>query len=186
MRFIKIQSLSLAVIIGLAVAAISLGLLGLTSPAVAQGQTESVNLAPRAQAQPDFVITIIFTDPFSVEIQDLSGNVIGEGDHEGKVRCNGDNCNRNTQLTFGIPLTDPFEIEYKFTSRQAFDPEAAALVVAGTGTIASRGQKERFSFTATFRDNRDGTVSVTYVASRPDASFRIPRTPGTFEIISRQ
>ena len=60
------------------------------------------------------------------------------------------------------------------------------LLVGGKGTVSNDGQKERFLFTATFENNRDGTVAVRYEASRPDASFVIPRVPGRFEISRRR
>ena len=187
MRFIKIHSLVLAMAVGLAGLFITLGLLATTSSVLAEG-AELEGIVPMSQALApgdNNIITVIFTDPLNIPITDLSGNFIGEGIHIGDVRCKSNKCNRNTELQFTIPLTDPV-YTYKFTTRQAFDPEAGRAVVAGTGTISSRGQKERFSFTATFEDNRDGTVSVTYVASRPDASFIVPRSPGTFTIMSRQ
>lgn len=187
MGFIKIQALLLAVFIGLGAAFVSLGLLGETSVVLAKGQalTESApNMQPPPPSDDDLIITVWFTDPLSIPIMDLSGNVIGEGIHEGKARCNGNACNQRTELQFTIWLTDPV-YTYKFSTRLASDSEARTVVVAGTGTISSNGQKERFSFTATFQDNGDGTVSATYVASRPDASFIIPRSPGTFTIVSR-
>jgi hypothetical protein len=100
--------------------------------------------------------------------------------------------------TFTVVLTDPVPIQITDLSgnvvgegvsegelRQAFDLEAERVVVAGTGTKSSDRSKERFSFTATFRNNRDGTLSVTYAASRPDASFVVPEVPGTFEVRTR-
>ena len=190
MRVTKIQSLLLAVGIGLAAVFIWLGFSGMTSSVLAQG-SEPEGAVPESRAPSDDVIIVVFTDPFpaNVEIMDLSGNVIGEGRHSGEVRCNGNSCNHKSLLQFTVPLTDPLsltEYEYKFTTRQAFDPVEERAVVAGVGTISSRGQKERFSFIATFQHNGDGTVSVTYVASRPDASFIIPRSPGMFTILSRR
>jgi hypothetical protein len=195
MRFIKMRSLLLAVISGLAAVLISIGLLGL-SPALAQERELSGPVRQAAPEQPppddDFVIIVVFTDPAKIQITDLSGKVIGEGEHGGEVRCNRNKCSQKTQLSFGVPLTDPTVYEYKFTTRQAIDPEAERAVVGGTGTISNRGQKERFSFTATFQNNKDdhnrndGTVSVTYQASRPDASFMIPKSPGSFRIFRRR
>jgi hypothetical protein len=72
------------------------------------------------------------------------------------------------------PLISTAEYQYKFKTWQAHDLDARRLVVAGSGTILNGDQKERFLFTATIQDNRDGTLAVTYVASRPDASFIIP------------
>jgi hypothetical protein len=179
----KLRSFLLAVAMGLAMVLISTSLLE-TSPALARERagTEPVRLDPPAQAPPpeDFLFIVVFTDDLSI-ITYLSGNVIGEGEHGGEVKCNGDNCSKKTQLT--VPYGS---VEYKFTTRQALDPEEDRVVVAGSGKISSLGQKERFLFTATFEDNRDGTVRVTYVASRSDASFIIPRAPGTFSISSRR
>ena len=50
---------------------------------------------------------------------------------------------------------------------------------------AARVKKSGFLFTATFQDNQDGTVSVRYEASRPDASFIIPQAPGRLEFRRR-
>lgn len=192
MASIKMRPLLLAVIIGLGAVFVSIGVLGM-SPALA-GELEvtgSASLAPRQQAQPYefFAFGVVFTDPAIVQITDLSGNVVGEGVHVGSVKCNRDNCSKTTQLDFTIWFADPrpneSEYEYKFKTLQALDPEEERVVVAGTGTISSRDQQERFRFTATFQNNRDGTVSVTYVASRPDASFVIPKTLGTFTIYSK-
>ena len=189
MASIKMRSVLLAVIIGLGAVFVSIGVLGM-SPALAQDlqATGSVSLAPPQQAEPDdgIVIIVVFTDPFNVQITDLSGNVVGEGEHGGQVRCNGNNCSQKTQLDFTIYLTEPWSLEYKFTTRQTLDPVEERVVVGGMGTISSRGQKERFLFTATFQNNRDGTVTVRYEASRPDASFIIPAAPGTFRISSRR
>ena len=125
---------------------------------------------------------MVFTDLLDIEITDLSGNVVGEGQHEGKVRCSGNsNCSQATQLQL-----NGIEYEYKFKARQALDPDERRAVVEGTGTIVRDDKKERFLFTATFEDNRDGTVRVRYEASRPDASFRVPKSPGTFGIYSRR
>lgn len=190
MRFIKIWSYLLAVMGGLAAVLISIGLLGL-SPALAhEGELTGPvrQAAPEQPQQPvdDFVFFVVFTDPAVIEITDLSGNVVGEGTHEGSVRCNRDKCSQKTQLQFTPFFTDPAVYEYKFSTRQALDLVAESVVVAGKGTISSNGQKERFLFTATFENNGDGTVSATYVASRPDASFMIPRSPATFRIFRRQ
>lgn len=45
--------------------------------------------------------------------------------------------------------------------------------------------KERFIFTATFLNNRDGTLWVRYEASRPEASFIIPKAAGTVYFLKR-
>lgn len=185
MRLIRIQFLILAVVVGLGALFISLGFLGMTPSALAQGpQAEAIVPVSQAPPEDDFRFFVVFTDPFGVDIEDLSGNVVGEGVHSGKAKCHRDICSQKTELQLTIPLTDPWSVEYKFASRQALDPVEERVVVAGTGTISSRAQKERFSFTATFQNNSDGTVSVTYVASRPDVSFFVPNTPGTFRIFS--
>jgi len=188
MQFIRVQSFLLAVVIGFATVLISLGALGMMAPALAQGPELEKNV-PVAQPPPpddDWFFIIVFTDPAKIEITDLTGNPAGEGTHVGEVRCNRNNCSQKTQLDLTLPLTDPWSVEYKFTTRQALDPVEERAVVEGQGTISSRrGQKERFSFTATFQNNRDGTVWVRYEASRSDASFIIPRAPGRLEFQSR-
>jgi len=192
MGFKRIQVLLLAAVIGLVAAFISLGLLGTVSPALAQEIEPAgpIKPAPRMQAPaPELdLITVVLSDIVHLEITDLSGNVVGEGTHKGKLRCIGDNCNQRTEVSFTRVFAPPYrtdvEYDYRFASRLALDPIAESVVVEGTGTISRDGQKERFSFTATFENNRDGTVSATYVASRPDASFRIPSSPGTFTIES--
>lgn len=186
-RFIKVQFLSLTLFIGLAAVFILLGLLGSTSVVLAKGQelTVAANLESRMQPLLQLSHSVVFTDPAVIKVQDLFGNV-GEGIHTGEVRCTGgDNCNKKTQLQFTSSFTDVGVLSYQFKTLQALDPERRRSVVAGTGTIYNNGQRERFLFTATFDDNRDGTIAVTYVASRPDASFMIPRSPGTFWITSR-
>ncbi len=173
MGFIKIGSSLSAVMIGLAVALISLGALGMMSPAPAQEPDLEINV-PVAQAPgPAISFVVVFTDPAIIDIQDLEGGVIGEGTHTGKMRCS-NKCSQKTQLQLNGDV-----YEYQFKTRQDLDPVGRRAVVAGTGTINSNGQKERFLFTATFQDNRDGTIRVTYVASRPDASFILPESPGT-------
>ena len=189
MRLLRIQPLLLAAALGIGAVFVSLGLLGETSVVLAEGQslTESVpSMQPPPPSDDDIVIIWppVYTEDLSIPITDLYGNFIGKGIHEGKVRCNKNTCNQKTELQFTIPVTD-YVYTYKFSTRVALDPEARIAVVGGTGTISSKGQKERFSFTATFQDNSDGTVSATYVASRPDASFIVPTSPGTFTIVSR-
>ncbi len=187
MSFVKIRSLSLAVIIGVCALFISLNLLVMTSTVLAQEQasTEHVNLEPMMQPPaPQIVHVVVFTDPAVHVVQDLAGNAIGDGVHLGDVQCRGDNCNRKTQLDLLIG-SDRVGYEYRFKTLKALDPEARRSIVAGTGTMYSGAQKVRFSFTATFEDNGDGTVAVTYFASRQDASFRIPASPGRFEIMNQ-
>lgn len=189
MRFIKIRSLSLAVVIGLAVVFLSLDLWGTESVLAQEPQKQTLTgppnleLAPRMQPLPQIVHVVVFTDPANHAVLDLAGNSIGEGVHLGEVRCKGDNCNHKTQLDLLVG-SERIGYEFQFKTLLTLDIEGRRSVVAGIGTI-SGPQKERFSFTATFEDNRDGTVSVTYIASRPDASFIIPSSPGTFGIFSK-
>ena len=173
MGFIKISSFLSAVMIGLTAALISLGALGMMSPALAQEPDLAIDV-PVAQVSPqDLYAVVVFTDPAIIDIQDLQGVVIGEGTHMGKVRCS-HNCSQKTQLQLnGVAY------EYQFKTRQVVDPEQRRIIVAGTGTIDSNGRKGRFSFTATFQDNEDGTIRLTYETSRPDASFIVPNSAGT-------
>jgi len=85
-------------------------------------------------------------------------------------------------LGFDIDSEEPTVYEYKFGTRLALNAEEQVVVVEGRGAISGGGEKERFSFTATFRNNGDGTVFVAYAASRPDASFIIASAPGSFDI----
>ena len=183
------RSILLAVIGCLAMVFILLATLGMMSPVLAlERVSESlVRLDPLVQIQApggSLVFTAVLTEHITT-IADQSGNDIGPGLFGGDVRCNTNNCSKGTLLQF-IADPDQTEYEYKFTDRLALDPIAERALVAGTGTISRLGQKERFSFTAVFQNNRDGTVSVTYEASIPDASFVIPQAPGTFNIFSRQ
>ncbi|MEZ4619837.1 MAG: hypothetical protein R2867_30640 [Caldilineaceae bacterium] len=88
-------------------------------------------------------------------------------------------------MQFTIPLTD-WSFEYKFTTRQVVDPTAERVVIAGTGTIFTGGKREQFTFIATMQNNRDGTIFIKYEASRPDASFILPKAPGTFTLSKRR
>ena len=123
--------------------------------------------------------------PYVTSITDLAGNPVGEGEHRGEIRCDGNNCSQATNLQITLPLTWTGEYEYRFTARQAVDPDERSAVVAGEGTWSNNGESERFSFTASFRDNRDGTVWVKYEASRSDASLIIPAAPGRLEFGSQ-
>jgi len=149
MQGLRIWRIFLVVVGGVALVAMSLVVLTV-SPALAQGSEPAVKV-PLAQPPPpdddDLQFIAFFTDELSIPITDQSGNVIGEGKHLGQVRCNRNNCSHKTNLE----LLNT-EYEYKFSTRQALDPEAERAVVAGTGTISGRGQKARFSFTATFED----------------------------------
>jgi len=130
-----------------------------------------------AQALARFSLTL---PGATVNITDLSGAEIGEGIHEGEINCNpSENCNKKTHLSF---LINTAEYEYRFSEIQAIDIEARRAIVAGVGTVIINGQRNRFLFTATFEDIGFGNISTTYVASRPDASFLIPSTPGVMEI----
>jgi hypothetical protein len=114
-----------------------------------------------------------------VEVYDLSGSLIGEGKHEGILKCVAENCSHKAVLYFTTPPTNIAEYEYKFKNIQAVDLDARRVIVSGEGTISNNGQKDRFQFTATFQDIGDGTLSVRYEASNPNASFSIPEYPGT-------
>lgn len=180
MKMERLGYLLLTVAIGFAAVLLFVGLMDVSS-ANAQG---NASVLPVQRQKYDFgfeiLATVVFTDPASVEITDLAGEILGEGQHVGELVCHGDNCNKKTQLSF-----EGTEYEYKYSTRLAIDPEARRVVVAGIGTISNSEKKKRFSFTAIFEDNRDGTVNVIYQASRPDASFIIPRAPGGFDIRSR-
>lgn len=180
MKSERMRPLFWAVAIGIAACLVLVGVFGL-SPAQAH------DLEPVVQRpEPTLDFSVVFTDPAiynqTVEIIDLSGNVVGEGTHWGEVKCRGDNCNHKTMLTLGLPLMEPVAYEYKFTTILGVDLVGERVLVAGIGTISSDTQKERFSFTAVFENNRDGTVSTTYEASIPDASFVVPNTPGNYII----
>ena len=191
MRFVRATTLVTALAIGLAAVFLSLVLLGTAAPAMAQvrAQPAAASLAPHLQPPPaELNFTVVFTDPAALEITDLSGNVVGRATHEGAVRCRGTNCNQKTEVQFAVPLTGPYResAEYRFSTRQALDPGSETAVVAGSGVLNSRFLRERFLFTATFANNGDGTINVIYAASRPDASFRIPAAPGTFEVTAQR
>lgn len=185
MKSTRIRAFVSAVVAGPAAALISFGLLSMIAPAVAH-----------AQPLVEFAVSL---PESSIEFRDLSGNPLGEGLHGGSVSCDGTYCVQATVIqydpcqiltdpycTVGNVTTDP-EIVYRFMTRQSLDPVNERVVVGGTGTTISRnGGTVAFSFVATFQNNQDGTVSVTYVASRPDASFVIPRAPGTIAIVRRQ
>ena len=167
----KKSVLLLAVSISLAVVVILFGSLGMTAS---------------AQAAPNTIL-VTFIDTSPIQYTDLSGNIIGEGVHVGELRCVGDICNQKIEFepVSPQPTSETVVFEYKFKSRQAFDPVAERVVVSGTGTILSGGSKIRFLFTGVLQNNWDGTVQVTYIASRPDASFIFPTVPGTFSILSK-
>ena len=182
----KVRILLVVVVIPLTVVFSLLGFFRAATPVEASGEArvaaKAEDLWPSAKPELELQYRIPLTDPdyIALEILDLSGNILGEGLHFGRVKCNGDNCSQQTTI-----VLDGVEYTYKFSSREAHNPDERRLVVAGRGTLTNGRQKERFSFTATFEDNRDGTVKTTYFASRPDASFVVPETPGRFEIRSR-
>ncbi|MGD2027062.1 MAG: hypothetical protein PVI99_04530 [Anaerolineales bacterium] len=163
------------------------GLLGKTATVHAQEKStrEKMDLTLKIHAAPN-IILVTFTDTSPIQYTDLSGNVIGEGMHVGELLCIGDNCNQKVKFE---PIsagqnTEPVVFEYKFKSKQAFDPVTERVVVSGTGTLSNAGQKTRFSFTGVFENNGDGTVKVTYISSTPEASFIFPAAPGTFDVFS--
>lgn len=166
MYFIKLRSRLSVLIISIVVLIISLGISGMVSPAL-QPVTEKD-------------IILMKSDGLDiVEVYDLSGSLIGEGKHEGILKCVAENCSHKAVLYFTTPPTNIAEYEYKFKNIQAVDLDARRVIVSGEGTISNNGQKDRFQFTATFQDNGDDTLSVRYEASTPNASFSIPEYPGT-------
>ena len=188
MRSPKKTALLLAVSISLAGVFGLLGPLGMTAKVQAQEEAlhEQINLTLQMQASPKDIILVTFTDTSPIPYTDLSGNLIGEGVHVGQLWCAGDICNHKIEFeaVSPQPTTDTVVYEYKFKSRLLLDPVAEIVVVSGTGTMSNGGQKTKFSVTGVFQNNGDGTVSVTYNASTPDASFIFPAAPGTFRIIS--
>ena len=175
----------LTISIGLAVVFILFGPVGITAAAQAREKAvpERRDLTLPMQASPNDIILIAFTDTSPIPYTDLSGNLMGEGVLVGELVCVGDVCNQKIEFA---PAPEPVVYEYKFKNRQAFDPQAELVVAAGSGTISSSGPKMKFSFSAVFQKNPDGTVQVTFTASRPDASFAFPAAPGTFTILSNK
>jgi hypothetical protein len=188
MLFRKIQLIGITVIIGIAAVFALLKLLGAAPPAAASepervvAKTEDLWPSAKPTRDPDADLTFVayYTDDFSI-VLDLSSMPLGEWPHFGEVKCNGDNCNKTTTV-----ILNGTEYEYMYSSRQAIDPESDRVLVVGTGIVTTDTLKTRFSFTATFEDNRDGTIKTTYFASVPEASFILPNAPGTFEIRSRR
>ena len=179
----QLWSFFLVVAINVSAVVMPMGFLE-TSLALEQAGAEPMYLETLPQAPPNAPrFVAFFADDFVVEIMDLGGNLVGQGIHGGAVKCGGSRCNQRTDLSFGTASEESVVYEYRFTTNIAIDPEAERVTVGGNGTISSNGQKERFSFTATFQNNGDGTVLVTYLASRPDASFIIAAAPGTFHIL---
>ena len=145
--------------VGLAVAVLASAL-----PAVAQGATG---------------VIIDFPNPGVVDVQDLSGNGVGQGKHTGTVRCYDGNCGQKAELR----LTSA-TIKYKFKDLLVLDQISERAVVTGTGVISDENGKAKFAFTATFQKVGGDAVTVSYVASRPDASFTLT-APGTFTPVAR-
>lgn len=183
MKSKRLGVLLFAAVVGIATVLVLVGLADVSS-ALAQTRTGNFSAQRKHLSPPaPFDITIYFTDPNDIYIADLTGNILGVGIHRGEVRCNRiSSCNQKTQLYFTIPATINTTFEYKFTTLEGDDPDERRVVVSGWGTLSKDGRKERFLFTATFQDNRDGTIMAIYDASRPDASFIIPNSPGWMRI----
>jgi hypothetical protein len=177
MQTVRMRSLLWAVIIGVTACSVLVGLLGM-SPVEAKVPEEkpAAAISHLAMQPPDepIVVIVVFTDPQPIPIYGLSNSTpLGEGIHVGEVRCNQRNCTKSTQLEL-----EATTLSYKYSTRLAVDQSDRRAVVAGTGTIDGQGKKKRFSFTATFQDNEDGSIRATYVASDPNASVLIPSVPG--------
>ena len=139
--------------------------------------------ASPVMAQDLMGVIVDFSDSAIVDVLDQSGNGIGQGEHTGTVRCYDGNCGQKTELQMS---SDPdTTYTYKFKDLLALDPTAERAVVGGTGVISNASGKEKFAFSAVFENNGDGSLRVTYFASRPDASFVIPNAPGTFTLVDR-
>lgn len=171
----RLVALLLTVVVGTATALVLVGFAGM-SPALAKPP-------PPPPASDPWVVVVVYTDPVGVSITDLVGNVLGEGVHEGGIRCyQNSNCNGQTELYFTNPSTNN-SYEYKAATLLTIDPEEQRAIVTGTGILYKDGRKEgRFSYSATIEDNRDGTIKVTYISSNPGASFIIPNSPGWMRI----
>jgi hypothetical protein len=128
-------------------------------------------------------VVVDFTDSGVGDVQDLAGNLIGQGEHTGTARCYDGNCGQRTELQLSSAPATTYT--YKFKDLQALDATAERAVVTGTGVISSENGKDKFVFSAIFENNEDGSLTVTYIASRPDASFMIPGAPGTFTLVER-
>jgi len=136
-----------------------------------------LGLTGTAHAASDFIL-VTFTNTSPTNYTDLSGNSLGDVVHVGELLCVGNVCSQKIE----VETTET--VVYKFKTLQAFDASANRVVVGGTGTTSSDGQKTKFAFTATFEDNGDGTVWVRYETSAPGTSFIFPRVPGTFSVFS--
>jgi hypothetical protein len=170
MYLLKERSNLSSLIAILAVLLIPFVSLGMMSPALAQ-PPEMIS----------FTSTIELQDPpATVQINDLNGNLVGQGEHSGQVRCFNNKCNRGTQLQL-----NGVEYRYKAKTASDIDPTSGIVLVAGTGTVTGNGQKEAFKFNAIFQDNKDGSIFVRYDASNPNASFIIPNTTGTLTFSSK-
>lgn len=157
----KVRSNRLMLVVGLAVA-----MLVSASPAFAQGALTGV--------------IIDFPDSGLVDVKDSEENPVpGQAEHTGTVRCYDGNCGQKTELQFTSTT-----IEYKFKDLLALDLIAERSVVTGTGVISGEDGKAKFLFTATFQNVEGGSVMISYMASRPDASFTLT-APGTFTLVER-
>lgn len=165
--------------------AVILFLMGMldVSPAFAKEQMENVYVQQQPLPDDGLSFIVYFTEELTT-ISNLSGIVIGDGVHEGVFACINDRCLQKTYLSFTNPMIAAAEFEYRFTNRLVFDPTTGLAIVGGTGTIRVDGKKEKFEFTATIQDNADGTLSVRYLSSRPDASFSL-QAAGWMKTISR-
>jgi hypothetical protein len=137
-----------------------------------------------AQAASEIVL-VTFSDTSPVQYTDPGGNTLGQGVHMGELRCVGEICNQKIEFEPLVPVatTETLVYEYKFKSREAFDPLTETVVVSGEGTISNGGMKTRFAFTGVLHNNGDGTVQVTYVTSALDGSFSFPAVPATFHVM---
>lgn len=179
--------LLLSLIIGLAAAFILTGLLEVsTARAEQQVEVQLQPLPPPPPKDDHLQFIAFFTDDLSIEISDLSGNVVAEGTQLGEVICNGAKCYHKIDvvLTLADVIAAPYTIVYRFADRVAVDLEAERIIVEGTATAGSDAQKEKFRFTAVFKNNFDGTVTATYVSPRPELSFIIT-APGSMRFYSR-
>lgn len=139
--------------------------------------------APPVMAEELTGVIVDFSDSAVGDVLDLSEDLIGQGEHTGTVRCYDGNCGQRTELRVSSEPATTYT--YKFKDLLALDPTAERAVVRGSGVISSASGKEKFEFSAVFEDNGDGSLRVTYSASRLDASFVIPSAPGTFTLVDR-
>lgn len=186
MQGLRIWRILLVVVGGVVLVGLSLGLLAV---APAQAKTRPpLPLAESGSADSDMLtdlvlikaqiwttegLTIFLDDTSPVQVLDPGGTLIGEGVHGGGVTCR-NNCQDSTLLQL-----DGMQYTYKVKRSQDVDAIEKRAIIEGTGTIDGNGRTQRFSFTASFEDNGDGTISAAYDASISGASFIIPSTVGT-------